>query len=53
MEVFIKHRIEFPIHNNVQERISTLRFSPLFLNKIAYCSLLNLFSYSNQYYGTI
>lgn len=33
MEAYIANIMEFPIHYNVKERISSMRFSPLFFER--------------------
>ena len=42
MEAYFENITEFPIYYNDKERISSMRFSPLFLNNLKYRSLLTL-----------
>lgn len=42
MEAYFENITEFPIYYNEKERISSMRFSPLFLNNLKHCSLLTL-----------
>lgn len=41
METYITYMIEFPMYYTKEERISSKKFSPLFLNNFKHRSLLN------------